>query len=573
MNKTKDRKKENEKLSIQNRLFLFILPLFIITILILTFISINSSTKMTIKMMHERLEKEVNTIYVMAQNTMLMYVGQEEKFQTKMEQIIRDQDASFAQEGLNASFFVLTEKEVKPFKVSQTSNFTWEDSFIQKVTDLESGVLETKWNGQTYTVAFQQIQELKGIYLLAVPQEEYLHNVKQLKNSLLLFSALSIIVIAIVIRFFVKTMVSPLLKLREIMRIARNGHLAEVTSIKNSIPEINSLINSYNLLIKRLKHVLSEMQATSVHLSKTNDILHTEAVQMIDSGENLTEMINTVKKGAEQTAISSEHNISVFQEMKALSEQIEKSSQKIKEHTEEMNLAAIHGEENMNNLFASQHVLQDKVKVIYSNNDLLNNHALSIKKVVEDIKGLAEQTKLLALNATLEAARAGIQGKGFAVVANEVRKLAVLSSKSAEDIKSFTLDMDQIIQKSSSDLEDIQMNFTKSADLVQTATVSIDQLLEGISLVNFGLKDNHHLLNELQAFFPKMEHSTLHVTSICQQTLASSDEMKRIGEIQQESIRVNAEISARLATLVAALEENIKMEEQTAPEDGSELNR
>ncbi|MFP7392362.1 methyl-accepting chemotaxis protein [Niallia circulans] len=573
MNKTKDRKKEKEKLSIQNRLFLFILPLFIITILILTFISINSSTKMTIKMMHERLEKEVNTIYVMAQNTMLMYVGQEEKFQTKMEQIIRDQDASFAQEGLNASFFVLTEKEVKPFKVSQTSNFTWEDSFIQKVTDLESGVLETKWNGQTYTVAFQQIQELKGIYLLAVPQEEYLHNVKQLKNSLLLFSALSIIVIAIVIRFFVKTMVSPLLKLREIMRIARNGHLAEVTSIKNSIPEINSLINSYNLLIKRLKHVLSEMQATSVHLSKTNDILHTEAVQMIDSGENLTEMINTVKKGAEQTAISSEHNISVFQEMKALSEQIEKSSQKIKEHTEEMNLAAIHGEENMNNLFASQHVLQDKVKVIYSNNDLLNNHALSIKKVVEDIKGLAEQTKLLALNATLEAARAGIQGKGFAVVANEVRKLAVLSSKSAEDIKSFTLDMDQIIQKSSSDLEDIQMNFTKSADLVQTATVSIDQLLEGISLVNFGLKDNHHLLNELQAFFPKMEHSTLHVTSISQQTLASSDEMKRIGEIQQESIRVNAEISARLATLVAALEENIKMEEQTAPEDGSELNR
>ncbi|PAD24672.1 hypothetical protein CHH62_16465 [Niallia circulans] len=573
MNKIKDRKKEKEKLSIQNRLFLFILPLFIITILILTFISINSSTKMTIKMMHERLEKEANTIYVMAQNTMLMYVGQEEKFQTKMEQIIRDQDASFAQEGLNASFFVLTEKEVKPFKVSQTSNFTWEDSFIQKVTDLESGVLETKWNGQTYTVAFQQIQELKGIYLLAVPQEEYLHNVKQLKNSLLLFSALSIIVIAIVIRFIVKTMVSPLLKLREIMRIARNGHLTEVTSIKNSIPEINSLINSYNLLIKRLKHVLTEMQATSVHLSKTNDILHTEAVQMIDSGENLTAMINTVKNGAEQTAISSEHNISVFQEMKALSEQIEKSSQKIKEHTEEMNLAAIHGEENMNNLFASQHVLQDKVKVIYSNNDLLNNHALSIKKVVEDIKGLAEQTKLLALNATLEAARAGIQGKGFAVVANEVRKLAVLSSKSAEDIKSFTLDMDQIIQKSSSDLEDIQMNFTKSADLVQTATVSIDQLLEGISLVIFGLKDNHHLLNELQAFFPKMEHSTLHVTSISQQTLASSDEMKRIGEIQQESIRVNAEISARLATLVAALEENIKMEEKTAPEDGSELNR
>ncbi|MEM5592263.1 hypothetical protein AAHH67_12020 [Niallia circulans] len=64
--------------------------------------------------------------------------------------------------------------------------------------------METKWNGQTYTVAFQQIQELKGIYLLAVPQEEYLHNVKQLKNSLLLFSALSIIVIAIVIRFLLK---------------------------------------------------------------------------------------------------------------------------------------------------------------------------------------------------------------------------------------------------------------------------------------------------------------------------------------------------------------------------------
>lgn len=404
-------KKIKDKLSIQNRLFLFILPLFIITILILTFISINSSEKMTIKMMHERLEKETSTIYVMAQNTMLMYVGQEEKFQSKMEQIIRDQDASFAKEGLNASFFLLSEAEVKPFKVSQTSQFKWEDSFIQKVKKLEAGVLETKWNGQTYTVAFQHIQELKGIYLLVIPQEEYLHNVNQLKNSLLLFSVLSIVIIAIVILLFVKTMVSPLLKLREIMRVARDGQLAEVTSIKTSIPEINSLINSYNLLIKRLKLLLSDMHATSTHLAKTNNILQMEAQQMIESGVTLSEMISAVKNGAEQTAVSSEHNITVFQEMKALSEQIEESSQKINEHTEKMNRAAILGEENMNNLFASQHLLQDKVTVIYSNNDLLNKHALSIKNVVEDIKGLAEQTKLLALNATLEAARAGIQGK------------------------------------------------------------------------------------------------------------------------------------------------------------------
>jgi len=562
MTKVIKKQRIKEKLSIQNRLFLFILPLFIITILILTFISINSSTKMTIKMMQERLEKETSTIYVMAQNTMLMYVGQEEKFQTKMEQIIRNQDASFAKEGLNASFFLLSEKEVKPFKVSQNSRFKLDDSFIQKLEKLESGVLDTKWNGETYTVAFQQIQELKGIYLLVIPQSEYLHNVNQLKNSLLLFSVLSILIIAVVIRYFVKTMVSPLLTLREIMRIARNGHLEEVSTIKTGIPEINSLINSYNLLIQRLKLVLSEMHATSDHLSKTNDILQTEAMQMIESGEALSEMIVTVKNGAEQTAISSEHNITVFQEMKGLSDQIDQSSQKIKEHTDEMNDSAILGEENINNLFASQHMLQDKVTVIYRNNDLLNNHALSIKKVVEDIKELAEQTKLLALNATLEAARAGIQGKGFAVVANEVKKLAVLSSKSAEDIRKFTLDMDQIIQKSSSDLKDIQNNFTKSDDLVQKATVSFNQLLKGISLVSEGLKDNHHLLNELQAFFPKMEYSTLHVTSISQQTLASSDEMKKIGEIQQDSIKVNAEISSRLSMLVAKLEENIKMEEK-----------
>lgn len=558
----KNKKQSKERFSIQNRLFLFILPLFIITILILTMISINSSTKITIKMMHERLEKEVSTIYIMAQNTMLMYVGQEEKFQSKMEQIIRDQDASFAKEGLNASFFLLAENEIKPFKVSQTSPLKWEDSFIQKVNELESGVLETQWNGQTYTVAFQNIQELKGIYLLVIPQEEYLHNVNQLKNSLLLFSALSIIITAIVIRFFVKTMVSPLLKLREIMRIARDGHLKEVTSIKTSIPEILSLVNSYNLLIKRLKLVLSEMQTTSVHLAKTNDILQTEALQMIESGETLNEMIHTVKNGAEQTAISSEENITIFQELKALSAQLEDSSTKINEHTEKMNRAVILGEENMNNLFASQHLLQDKVTVIYSNNDLLNNHALSIKKVVEDIKGLAEQTKLLALNATLEAARAGIQGKGFAVVANEVKKLAVLSSKSAEDIKTFTLDMDQIIQKSSTDLQDIQLNFTKSDDLAKKATISFNQLLEGISLVSVGLKDNNHLLNELQAFFPKMEHSTLHVTSISQQTLASSDEMKKIGDIQQDSIQINADISSRLSRLVMKLEENINMEEK-----------
>ncbi|MER2059752.1 MAG: hypothetical protein ABTA16_13080, partial [Niallia sp.] len=106
------------------------------------------------------------------------------------------------------------------------------------------------------------------------------------------------------------------------------------------------------------------------------------------------------------------------------------------------------------------------------------------------------------------------------------------------------------------------LNFTKSADLAKKATISFNQLLEGISLVSVGLKDNHHLLNELQAFFPKMEHSTLHVTSISQQTLASSDEMKKIGEIQQDSIQINADISSRLSKLVVKLEENINMEEE-----------
>lgn len=552
-------KKKKLNLSIQNRLLFFMIILLILTVTAVAYISIEKSKNMAIDLMQQRMEKEVKVVYILAQNTRLSYATDDEKFEKKMEQIIRDQDSDLVQDGVEANYFLLKEHEVTPFKVSQNANVNIPDGIIERMEAEEAGVIQTEIEGKTYSVAFQNIQELKGIYTLLVPQDAYLQKVNEIREVIIIVSAFSVIITMVIIIFFVRSIVKPLNMLRNVMRNAREGNLSNDFKIHTKIPEINSLILSYSTLIDYMKNVLIEMKSTSVDLNETGAKLNEQSNIILEKNSVLNEVIHIVKKGANETVSSSDENISVFREMKETVHHIEERMNEMNEKTEIMNHAAKEGEDRMKDLLDSLHTLHVDFQSTNSTIMKIQDHSGSIGDIVNLIRQLAEQTKLLALNASLEAARAGVHGKGFAVVAEEVRKLAILSSDAAEEIKAFTREMDNIAQTASDDMTTINQKFINSRNISQKSRMAFDHLLSGIHSVNKRLVDNRDKLVDLQLLLPKMENTSVHLTSISQQTLASADEMKDISELQHEGVQTTVEVSKRLALLVESLDKYTKL--------------
>ncbi|MGP7819075.1 methyl-accepting chemotaxis protein [Niallia sp. 01092] len=540
--------------TIQKRLLLLMMTLLIATVSTVSYVAVKKSKEMAIELMHQRLEQEVKTTYVMAQNMMLTYIGNEDKFQKKMNQVVRDQDANFLKDNIDAQFYLVTDQVDPLFQVNKTTTLKISANTIQEIKQKEFGVLQKTIGQQRYSIAFQKIQELKGIYVIAVPQEDFLQKVQDIQNLIIMVSIISIFVTLIIIVYFVRSIVKPLNVLRNQMKEVREGNLFIHPTIKTSVPEIKSLVRSYTTMIDRMKMVLTEMKSTSNHLSNTGNVLQEQSGFIMERNSTLSEIITVVKKGADETAGSSETAIQIFQEMKHTIEQIDLSMNEMNHKTEAMNGAAQKGEQNMKSLFHSLDSLQ--AEFIHITNTILNvkKHSQSIGAIVDLIRGLAEQTKLLALNASIEAARAGENGRGFAVVAKEVRNLAMLSSDATEEIQAFTAEMDLIAENASKDIEKIQKEFTSCENISEKSSQSIDHLLQGITTVNNGIVDNQEKLLELQSLLPKMENSSLHLTSISQQTLASSDEMTTIAELQQEEVKTYADVSIKLAQLVESLE-------------------
>lgn len=321
------------KLTLQIRLLLVILSLLLITVSTVSYISYVKSKETAVHLIEQRLDREVMTIYDLAQNLMLLYVGNNEKFLDKMDSLIKRQEAGLAKDGLNGEYFFITEKGAEPFKISENSSIEFNHETLNLINNKLNGIIHTKLNGKMYTISFRDVQELKGIYTIAIPQEQYLQPVNEMARYIAIVALIGLMVTSLIIIFLVRGLTRPLSNLREVMRKVRDGNLELHVETSSTTPEITSLVKSFNAMIKQMRELLINITSTTNDLSATGEKLKITSSEVMEENEQLLSAIRVVKVGAEQTAISSEDSIHKFQEMKV-------STQRIFNHMNVMNTKA-----------------------------------------------------------------------------------------------------------------------------------------------------------------------------------------------------------------------------------------
>jgi len=553
MKKKMAAQKRRWNLTIRKRLLLLIVGLLVLMALSITYAAVTKSKDLAVELMHQRLAKETKATYIMAQNIMFTYVDDQKKFQKKIEQVVHSQEADFLKDNIQGEFYLVTDKEVKSFRVNNNAALQLPNHVVKEMRQKESGVIEKKIAKKKYSIAFITIQELKGIYVIAVPQDDYLQEVKEISQIILFVSSISMIIAILMILVIVRSIVKPLNDLCNTMSEVSKGNLGVKVASNTSIPEIQSLVQSYQTMIDKIKRVLTQLQLSSGDLSKTGHMLHEHSNMMIEKNDFLTSMIMIVKKGANETAVCSDSTIEAFQEMKETVEHVSASMYDMNEKTETMNECAYIGERKIKELFQFLRTLHFDVGEMATTIGQVKEQSLSIGNIILSIRKLADQTNLVALNASIEAARAGENGKGFAVVAEEVRNLANSSKKATEEINAFTQEMDKIAERASEEMVQITNQFIKCSQTSEESRTSFNELLQGIKIVSKELTMNQEKLKELHNFLPIMENSSLQLAAISQQTLANADEMKDIAEMHQEGVKTNAKVNEKLAELAQTI--------------------
>lgn len=390
---------------------------------------------------------------------------------------------------------------------------------------LENQVVEYTFDRTTKYSAYYISPTKDFVLVVSADKKDIMHGINMLAANCVVCELILATIFGALTFFYAKKVSNPLEQITSAMHELSTGNLSLNTTVNSHIKETKQLVDSFTTLKNALQSSIGTIVSSSNKLTDSIDNVNAKTISNADNVSQISETVNEIAKTAEEVASSAqtlaEHTVVFEKKMETMTN----SANDLNMSSENIKTANASTKEVIDNVVCSAEQSSQSVKNIIDNIHDTNDAIQKIVNLTDVINDIATQTKILSLNASIEAARAGDAGKGFSVVAESIRNLAESTNENAKSIRQV---IDEIVELSKKTVDGAQL-VKESVETEQKALSRTVESSENLSsAVEKSFENIQILLNEINTLNLVKEeliNSTSNLSAVSEELGASSEEI------------------------------------------------